>query len=281
MAFEHRMYLALIAPAVLVIAGGYALLSRFFSKGEAGLARAKKAGVCLLFLWVVLLGAATYARNLDYRSQTAIWTDTVEKRPGNLRAKVNLAVALIGSDRIPEAKVLLEKTLQNGSRSDALGHALQDLEKTVEALYQYEAANALAARGKTEEAMAGYRIAMDLWPGFAEACVNLANLTAGKGDLPGAVSLYLRALSQKPGFAAAHYNLANALAEQGKWEEAEAHFRRAVSLNPDLAVGYANLGVALARTGRPAEAAACFRRAQMLGVTDPAAENFMKSWAKK
>jgi len=34
------------------------------------------------------LGWATIVRNRDYRSKIAIWTDTVQKRPGNARASV-------------------------------------------------------------------------------------------------------------------------------------------------------------------------------------------------
>jgi tetratricopeptide (TPR) repeat protein len=248
-AVEYRMYLALIAPAVLVIAGGYALLLRFFSNGEHVLAAAKKTGACLLSLWVVLLGAVTYARNMDYRTEEAIWADTVKKRPANFRAKANLAQALLGSGRYIEAEALLREVLQNRP----------DLDEA-----HYNLANLLAAQGKTEEAMTEYRRAIALRPGLAEAYVNLAVLTAGKGDVSGAVSLYRRALSLKPRLAAAHFNLANALAAAGLWEEAAIHYREVTRLDPGLAAGHFNLGVALSRMGKTAEAGRSFTRAKRL-----------------
>jgi Flp pilus assembly protein TadD len=42
----------------------------------------------------VLLGSLSWRRNLDYRTALAIWSDTLEKRPGNTRARSLLAAAL-------------------------------------------------------------------------------------------------------------------------------------------------------------------------------------------
>ena len=43
---------------------------------------------------ILALGAATRARNEVYRSQIALWRDTVAKRPDNPRAHHNLGMAL-------------------------------------------------------------------------------------------------------------------------------------------------------------------------------------------
>jgi tetratricopeptide (TPR) repeat protein len=42
-------------------------------------------------------------RNADYQSEETIWRDVVKKRPGNLRARNDLAVALSESGKIEEA----------------------------------------------------------------------------------------------------------------------------------------------------------------------------------
>jgi tetratricopeptide (TPR) repeat protein len=42
----------------------------------------------------VVLGILTWQRNLDYRTELEIWSDTVAKRPGNTRARGAMATSL-------------------------------------------------------------------------------------------------------------------------------------------------------------------------------------------
>ena len=63
------------------------------------------------------------------------------------------------------------------------------------------AAAALASRGRSAEAIAGYRLALTIAPDFAKA----------------------------------HNDLAKLLSEQGRLEEATCHLRRAISCAPELA----------------------------------------------
>src|SRR5208282_5072705 len=80
---EHRMYLALIPVIVLTVAGASRALGRY------GLAAVATAALALF--------AATWQRNTDYLSAERLWGDTVDKRPGNERAHLNLALALQNS----------------------------------------------------------------------------------------------------------------------------------------------------------------------------------------
>ena len=76
---EHRMYLPLAAVIGLGVLGLYARMGRrsllVFAAAAMG------------------LGWLTIQRNQDYRSELAIWSDTVAKRPNNERAHNNLGAA--------------------------------------------------------------------------------------------------------------------------------------------------------------------------------------------
>jgi tetratricopeptide (TPR) repeat protein len=77
---DRQLYLALIGPA---LAAGVAL-------AHVGSARA---GTIAATALAVLLGTATFVRNLDYRSEVALWEATVRAAPGNARAWNNLGYA--------------------------------------------------------------------------------------------------------------------------------------------------------------------------------------------
>jgi serine/threonine-protein kinase len=93
----------------------------------------------------------------------------------------------------------------------------------------------LETRGRTDEAVAGYRTAIRL----------------------------------KPDYAPAHYNLATVLSDQGKSDEAIAEFRTAIRLKPDFAEAHCNLGQLLRVRGDYPGAIAMLRKGHELGTRQP------------
>jgi len=111
-------------------------------------------------------------------------------------------------------------------------------------------ANALFAQDRLEEAIAGYRRALELDPGYADARTNLAarlsNLAGRLSDLgrpDEAVAHCKEALALRPELAEAHNNLGNAHQARGDIDAAEASYRRALELKPDFAAAKVNLGL--------------------------------------
>lgn len=92
LAFEYRMYLALAAPVVGVVAGADRLI------------RSARARGLLLAGAVLLLGGVTFQRNAVYRSGVSLWRDTAAKRPLHPRAHANLGAALHMEGRLEEAR---------------------------------------------------------------------------------------------------------------------------------------------------------------------------------
>jgi tetratricopeptide (TPR) repeat protein len=233
--FEHRMYLPLVAVVALAVLGGFALAGR------------RSLVVCAAL--AVGLGWATVRRNEDYRSELALWSDTVAQRPENVRAHYTLGSALFEAGRVPEALQQYEAAL----------HLKPDSAET-----HINLGNALTRMGRPAEAVRHYEEALRLKPGAADAHANLGNALIRLGRTTEAIGHYEEALRIKPGSADAHNNLGNALAQSGRLDQAIRHYEAAIRLKPSLVDAYGNLGNALAQSGRPAEAVPYYENALRL-----------------
>lgn len=93
---DRQLYLASLGP--LALAGlVIALMPRWRMAALAAAA--------------AVLGAATVARNQDYRNEVALWSDTVRKSPGSARAWNNLGYAHQLEGRREEARAAYQRAL--------------------------------------------------------------------------------------------------------------------------------------------------------------------------
>jgi tetratricopeptide (TPR) repeat protein len=116
-------------------------------------------------------------------------------------------------------------------------------------------------QGRTEEAIADYREALEINPAYAEGYFNLGFALFRQGHTEKAVSEYRAALEINPDYAEAHSNLGLALFQEGRTEDAMAEDRETVRINPDLPEPHFNLGFALFQQGRTEEAIPEYREA--------------------
>lgn len=123
------------------------------------------------------------------------------------------------------------------------------------------AAAALALRGRANEAIAGYRQALALTPGFAKGHTELANLLCEQGRLEEAITHLRRAIDFAPTFAEPHNCLGNILKRKGMVAGAAQLYAQAIAIDPAYAEARNNLGVALIALRRATEAIAHFREA--------------------
>jgi tetratricopeptide (TPR) repeat protein len=119
--------------------------------------------------------------------------------------------------------------------------------------YYNNAATALCALWRLDEAEAACRTALRLNPNSLQAQSNLGMILRAAGRLDEAEACYRAALQQKPDFAEAYNNLGNVLGLSGRYAEAEPMYRRALQLaaSPGLhnEATY-NLSLVLLVTGR-------------------------------
>jgi tetratricopeptide (TPR) repeat protein len=235
---EHRMYLPLAAVIALVVPGLYA--------------RIGPRSLIIFAAAAVGLGWLTIQRNKDYRSDLAIWSDTVAKFPGSARAHYNLGAALAGvPGHLPEAISEYEKALQiqpdyPGAHNN-LGCILANIP------------------GRLPEAIGHFEAALRLAPGYGMARNNLGIFLYKDGRISEAIAQFKEAVRIDPDDAGAHYNLGLALGKMGRMREAIFQLKEVVRINPDDAEAHSNLGIALDRAGQMPEALAQFEEAVRVG----------------
>lgn len=233
-AAEHRLYLPSVAVCVLVVLAIYWLAHRARQQNAAAVT---VAGSCII---AAIFCVMTIRRNVDYRSQVALWQDTVEKRPKNVRAHYNLGKSMEDENRIDEAIVQYrDRVIQLMPTSSEV---------------RVNLALSLAKRERYDEAIAQFHEALKLNKDHPETLNNIALTYAKMGRVSDALPIYEKCLRLKPDYGEGHYNYANALVHTGQREKAVQHYEQAVKLNPKIAPAYFNWGLALEGMGRLPEA---------------------------
>lgn len=170
--------------------------------------------------------------------------------PSTLRHRAVVRTPLVGI-----CGVLLLSLVFLTWRQTALYHNLVALYTGILAknpgcwMAHYNLGIALNNQGKTDEAIAHYREAIELRPSYAEAHYNLGRLLARKGQLDDAVTHYEKALEINPADAEAQNNLGVTLFGSGRVDEAIAHYQEALKIRPDYAEASCNLASALLSKG--------------------------------
>jgi len=234
---EHRMYLPLAVLVSAAVLEAYAWLGRRS-----------------LWLWAAVAlagGVGTWVRNLDYRSERAIWADTVAKRPGNARAHFNLGVALSAGGDEPDARAAWAATLRiepaHVGASAKLAESLAQSGRAAESLGYFETAaqggrsdgvflnnwgSALLAAGRAAAAREKFTAAQGRLPESAEVRFNVGNVLVALGRGAEAIEAFRAAVRLRPEYGESHYNLGVALSGAGQYAAALAEFETALRLVP-------------------------------------------------
>jgi tetratricopeptide (TPR) repeat protein len=241
-AAEHRMYLPLLAVVVLIVLGAWRWLPR--------------PGVLLAGTAVsaALLGTLTFARNLDYRSELVLWSDTVEKRPENPRAHLNLAIALLAESRGAEAEAHLVEAIRLRP-SYSVAH--------------FNLGRLLTERNDLPRARVHLEEAARLAPYHAANHNSLGVVLAELGDLGAAAESFRTALRLDPRHAGAAYNLGVQLAALGRPAEALEPLQTAVRLAPDRPKYRIHLARSLRASGQLRAAVEQVRAASKMTSLEP------------
>ncbi|MHC4067250.1 MAG: tetratricopeptide repeat protein, partial [Planctomycetota bacterium] len=282
-AAERRMYLALVAPVAIFVALAHRMICLAIPGPSTRRVRAEWLACAAVVAVGAVLGCLTYARAKDYRSDVSIWADTVNKRPQNALAQVNLGNALFNSGRVREALGHYEKALQikpgeakahynlanalvaEARVRDALPHYEEAIRiKPRDAHAHYNLGIALSKLDRTDEEIEHYLQALRIDPNHVGACNNLGLALVKRGEFQRALQYYYRALQIDPDSAVLHRNLGDALLDLDRLDEAVAAYRKALAIEPNHVGARCNLGIALAMQNRKSEAIAELREALRL-----------------
>jgi protein O-mannosyl-transferase len=203
--FEHRTYLS----SMLIV-----LMALILAERHAASKALKIAAICSV---VLIFCAWTFERNSVWRSDVAIWQDTVTKSPHKARPHNNLGNAL---------------KLQ-GDLAGAIKHYREALSISPNYPKAYNnLGTALAAQGKPEQAVEQFEQALQLNPAYAEAYNNIGATLAGQKKFKEAAAYFAEALRLRPDHAGAYNNMGTALIKLNRLHDALAHFYAAMRLNP-------------------------------------------------
>ncbi|HXB02509.1 MAG TPA: tetratricopeptide repeat protein [Opitutaceae bacterium] len=175
---EHRMYLPLAALVVLFVIGVYSWIGQ--------------KSVILFSILAVTMGLATRQRNDDYRTEIALWTDQMHKRPENAYAHVMVGVSLLHLGRTAEAT----EQFQEAER----------LDQTMDMQFKGIGVG-LLRNGQPTEAIKYFKAAVQMKPDSIVGHYYLGIINAQLGMLANATAEFNKALSIDPNFEPARAQL--------------------------------------------------------------------------
>jgi protein O-mannosyl-transferase len=246
---DRYTYIPSIGLFIIVVWGGYELASRRGLSGWPMFTAAASAIAICIPLSIAQIGC--------WRNSLALWEHAVRIRPDHFIAEYNLATLSAKQGNLAEAQAHLERSLQINPYSfmarDGLAEMLVYEGKFAEAIpHFYEAmrvypagataefhthlAQALEHVGKTREAVAEYKLALDLDPRTGEALNSLAWILATDPDEQirnGSEAVRLaEEACRLTGFgdAPSLATLAAAYGEAGRFDQAEATAKKAQTL---------------------------------------------------
>jgi len=272
MIVEHRMYLPL---ASVISAGLIALrvLAQGLSPGR-GLATTLSVALAL----ALPLAGLTIQRNRVYRSDLALWSDTVAKSPESAVAQCCLATAQFHRGEMREAAghnlialrlnpSLVQAHYNLGLIHQAMGDPEEASARFAAAIHvnprffpaYYQSGITLLQSNRIKEAGDRFEQVVDLVQTLPESQREWAQHTLGLalfhlGRVDEAVSRYREALRLQPDRADVESDLGAALFHLGRVSESMDCFRKALQIDPKMADAHFNLGLACQRLGRPEDA---------------------------
>jgi Flp pilus assembly protein TadD len=298
-AAERRMYLPLIAIAVVFVVGGYLLTSeliRPFVDGPKFVRRLSQlSALASLLILAVALGVASANRLEAYDDETNLWREVLRVYPQDAIAQYNLGSQHLAAGRLEEAVEAFQiARAQKPDEVDVLnnlGLALLRLGRYEEGYTHLRHAvqmrpNSLNARlnlgllltraGHHAESIEHFQAALALKPDEPNALNTMGLALILSDRCPEAVEVLERAVRLRPDSTEIHNRLANALARSGNVSAAIERYRQTLRLNPSDPEALYNLGLLLTASGDAEKAVAHFQEALRL---QPEVAEFHSSFA--
>lgn len=196
----------------------------------------------IVFIFFIL----TIERNMIWKDEYSLWSDTLKKAPTNARAHYGIGTVYAERGMMDKAERQFKEAIRY-------------------APYNPDAYNALALayykKGMIKEAMELYLSALRNDPGHRDARYNIALLYYEQGKLEEAIGEYVVLLRHTPDDFDALNSLGLALFQKGFVDKALLTYRRAMEIEPESASSYNNIGMVYAVRGQKGDAEKWFNKA--------------------
>lgn len=186
--FEHRMYL----PSVWFFILMGVLFCELYHRTE----RLKESVVLTVMVLLIMLGSATYRRNLVWGDALTLWTDITEKSPGRARGWTNLGMHYV-------------RKLDPGSAVPYLEHAVKLNPDYYPA--HYWLGQALVLRGENDRALDHYIAVTKLAPNYPKGWESAGRILFEKSLVSDTIEYLDKAYKLDPEGFASHGHLQKAL----------------------------------------------------------------------
>jgi tetratricopeptide (TPR) repeat protein len=186
-----------------------------------------------LALVCVALGFVTIKRDFVWISPEALWRDAVAKRPQNMRALMDLGVALVNRNACAEASGYL-------GRAVAIRRDYQSLS---------DLAAAQSCMGDRDAALATYMDAATIQE-TPQLWINVATIRFNRGEVSAALDALDRAQKKDPKFPNTYVARGNLFLAVQKFSDAEQQFRFVLNDDPENVLARQGLTRAVVATQR-------------------------------
>ncbi|MCD4779737.1 MAG: tetratricopeptide repeat protein [Candidatus Omnitrophica bacterium] len=209
--------------------------------------------------YLVLLGLLTFKRNFVWRTEIALWSDTVKKSPAKSRPYVNLGNAYFKRGDVSRALENYHKALQNNPRHIPAylnrGVIYEKLKNFKAALADYDKIIAINPRygkaygyrgyvwnlqGSQTKALQDYNTAIELDSSLKQVYTNRGIIFKRLGQYDKALNDYNKAVSLDPDLVQALGNRGNVYRLQKQYALALADLEQAINLDPQSPLLYMN-----------------------------------------
>jgi len=250
---EHRLYLPLVGFCVFSVCVMYYMLA----------AKNRRLLMALLSVVVLLFSALTFKRNIVWRDEISLWSDTIAKSPGKARpynergnayaAKGNYIQAIADFNQAIEIDAKTPFSIKNPLHS-----------YPISARIYYNRANTYQKMGNLEQAVSDYNRSIEINSLNPGSYNNRGIIQAMKNEYDLAVLDFSQAIKSDPGFILAYSNRAALYMERHKYPEAISDFSKAVQIDPNFIEGYYGRAVAYLNMDNLEQASLDFEKVKRL-----------------
>jgi serine/threonine protein kinase/tetratricopeptide (TPR) repeat protein len=195
-----------------------------------------------------------------------------------LKQDPRFALAYAG---LSDASLALYHDTSDTAWADKAVYAAQQGQRLDDSLLEVRAAigQAYLATGRTNEAIAELRRAIEIAPNSDEAYRRLAAAYRIAGQPDEAIKMHKLAIEKNPYYWINHNALGFTYWRFGDYENAAAEFKKVIEIEPDNTNGYNDLGAVYLQTGRYQDAADAFQKALKVGNTGESWTNLGVAYA--
>lgn len=299
---EHRMYLPLAAPIVLLVCRAWRMVNVLRASAAVIPRMPVLAAAMLLTSSAAALGWRTFARNYDYATGVSLWSSVITQYPNSARAHNNLGVGYTTARQDEDAVAAFREAVRLEPRFSraytSMGQALLRLERGEEAVeayrmsaelepnswqavYNYGAV--LVENGRESDGREVLESAKAIDPTRLEPYINIGNVLTDWRLFDEAVAELQSGLdyaspSTPPDLLAkANFNLANSYARLKQYELAVESYLRAVADDPKHDMAYYGMGFSLQQLQRFEDAEAAYDAAVRINPENRTAKEALES----